>query len=72
MFNAKGIFKSIIAGATIIGGAVLGLEAKKCFTKPVTDEESLDEMNEETTEATAEDPAEEEAEEDGPEEIPED
>ena len=71
MANLKGIFKSIIAGATIVGGAILGNEARKCFTKPIApDDEFDDELCEETTEAT-EDPA-EEAEEDEPAEVPED
>jgi hypothetical protein len=68
MANLKGIFKAAIAGATMIGGAVLGLEAKKCFTKPgATEDEFDDELCEETTDAT-EDPA-EEAEEDEPAEA---
>ena len=71
MANLKGIFKSIIAGATIVGGAILGNEARKCFTKQIApDDEFDDELCEETTEAT-EDPA-EEAEEDEPAEVPED
>lgn len=66
MANLKGIFKAAIAGATMIGGAVLGLEAKKCFTKPVAPEDEFDDdvFCEETTEV--EDPAEEE------DEVPED
>lgn len=70
MANLKGIFKAAIAGATMIGGAVLGLEAKKCFTKPVADDEFDDDLFcDETTEAT-EDPAEEA--DDEPAEVPED
>lgn len=60
--NLKGILKAAIAGATMIGGAVLGLEAKKCFTKPVEPDDEFDDDDvfcEETTEA--EDPAEDEA-----------
>lgn len=67
MANLKGILKSIIAGATIVGGAILGNEARKCFTKPVSDPDEFDDddlLGTETTEAT-EDPA-EEAEEDEP------
>ena len=37
--NIKAIFKSIIAGCTIVGGAILGNEARKCFTKPVAPDE---------------------------------
>lgn len=70
--NIKGIFKAAIAGATLIGGAVLGLEAKKCFTKPCTDtEDEFDDEAVEMTEGEVEEPA-EEAEDDEPEEIPED
>lgn len=69
MANLKGILKAVIAGVTIIGGAMLGLEAKKCFTKPVADDDEFeDEVREETTEA--EDPAEEA--DDEPAEVPED
>ena len=71
MANLKGIFKAAIAGATAIGAAILGNEARKCFTKPVSDPDEFDdELCEETTEAT-EDPAEEEAD-DEPAEVPED
>ena len=72
MANLKGIFKSIIAGATIVGGAILGNEARKCFTKPVSDPDEFDDddlLCEETTEAT-DDPAEEA--DDEPAEVPED
>lgn len=40
--NIKAIFKSIIAGATIVGGAILGNEARKAFTKPVAPEDEFD------------------------------
>ena len=40
--NIKGIFKSVVAGATIIGGAILGNEARKCFTKPVAPDDEFD------------------------------
>lgn len=66
--NVKGIFKSIIAGCTIVGGAILGNEARKCFTKPVAPEDEFDDDDvfcEETTPA-------EEADEDEPDEVPED
>lgn len=70
--NVKGIFKSIVAGATIVGGAILGLEAKKCFTKPVSDDEFDDtELGDlENLEAAEENSAEEET--DDEEETPED
>lgn len=69
MANLKGIFKAAIAGATAIGAAILGNEARKCFTKPVSsDTDEFDDVYcEETTEAT-EDPA-EEAENDEPAEA---
>lgn len=71
--NVKSIFKAIIAGGTIIGGAILGLEAKKGFTKPLPEEdEPLDENVAEEVTETADDPAEEEAEEDETAEVPED
>ena len=73
--NLKGIVKSVIAGCTIVGGAVLGLEAKKCFTKPLPDDEALDDdvFCDDCEEAVEEtEPAEEAAEPDEPEEIPED
>ena len=69
MANLKGILKAAIAGATAIGAAILGNEARKCFTKPVSDLDEFDDDDlfcEETTEA--EDPA-EEAEEDEPAEA---
>ena len=40
--NVKGIFKSIIAAGTIVGGAILGNEARKCFTKPVAHDDEFD------------------------------
>lgn len=40
--NIKAIFKSIIAGATLVGGAILGNEARKAFTKPVASENEID------------------------------
>ena len=40
--NIKAIFKSIIAGATLVGGAILGNEARKAFTKPVAPEDEFD------------------------------
>lgn len=55
--NVKSIFKAIIAGGTIIGGAILGLEAKKGFTKPLPEEDEP--LNENVAEETAEEPAEE-------------
>lgn len=70
--NIKGIFKSVVAGATIIGGAILGNEARKCFTKPIAPDDEFDDDDiycEETTEAT-DDPAEET--DDEPAEVPED
>lgn len=69
MANLKGVLKAAIAGATAIGAAILGNEARKCFTKPVGDPDEFDDdaFCEETTEAT-EDPA-EEAEEDEPAEA---
>lgn len=70
--NLKGIVKSVIAGCTIIGGAVLGNEARKCFTKPLPNDEELDDNElfcEDCEEAT--EPAEEEAD-DEPAEVPED
>lgn len=72
LMNVKGIFKSIVAGATIIGGAILGLEAKKSFTKPVSNTEFDDtELEELENLEAAEDPA-EEAENDEPAEEAED
>ena len=67
--NLKGIFKSIIAGATIVGGAILGNEARKSF-KPVSDIDEFDDdvFCEECPEA--QDPAEEA--DDEPAEVPED
>lgn len=62
--NVKGIFKSIIAGATIVGGAILGNEARKCFTKPVNDTDEFDDAelgDLENLEAAEENSAEEEA-----------
>lgn len=62
--NIKGIFKSVVAGATIIGGAILGNEARKCFTKPVAPDDEFDDddmLCEETTEAAEENSEEEEA-----------
>ncbi len=41
--NIKGIFKSVVAGATIIGGAILGNEARKCFTKPIAPDDEFNE-----------------------------
>lgn len=70
--NIKGIFKAAIAGATVIGGALLGLEAKKCFTKPCTDtEDEFDDEADEVTEGEV-DASAEEADEDEPDEVPED
>lgn len=68
--NLKGIVKSVIAGCTIVGGAILGNEARKCFTKPVADDydEYDDDVFEDATEAT--EPAEEA--DDEPDEVPED
>lgn len=69
--NVKGIFKSIVAGATIIGGAILGNEARKCFTKPVSGTDEFDGTElEELENLEAEDPAEEA--DDEPAEVPED
>lgn len=69
--NIKGIFKSVIAGCTIIGGAVLGNEARKCFTKPLTDDvDTNDEAEGTEVEATFVTDDEEETTE--PDEVPED
>jgi hypothetical protein len=69
--NIKGIFKSVVAGATIVGGAILGLEAKKCFTKPIApDDECDDDLFCEDCEAVEETSAEEA--DDEPAEVPED
>lgn len=70
--NLKGIVKSVIAGCTIIGGAVLGNEARKCFTKPLPNDEELDdnELFCEDCEEAESNPAEEA--EDEPDEVPED
>lgn len=72
--NVKGIFKAIIAGGTAIGAAILGNEARKCFTKPCTDADDIFDDADMIPEAEAdvtEDPA-EEAEDDEPDEVPED
>ena len=71
--NLKGIVKSVIAGCTIIGGAVLGNEARKCFTKPLPNDEELDdnELFCEDCEEAESNPAEEAAD-DEPDEVPED
>ena len=70
--NVKGIFKAIIAGGTAIGAAILGNEARKCFTKPCADADDIFD-DAEIPEAEAdvtEEPAEDEA--DDEEETPED
>ena len=63
--NIKGIFKSVVAAGTIIGGAILGNEARKCFTKPIAPDEFDDEDDlfcEDCEKAAEEtEPAEEEA-----------
>ena len=72
--NLKGIVKSVIAGCTIIGGAVLGNEARKCFTKPLPTDDEFDDdelLCEDCEESEKTEPA-EEAEEDEPAEVPED
>lgn len=69
--NLKGIVKSVIAGCTIIGGAVLGNEARKCFTKPLPNDEELDDNElfyEDGEESEETEPA-EEADEDEPAEA---
>lgn len=71
--NVKGIFKAIIAGGTAIGAAILGNEARKCFTKPCADADDIFDDADMIPEAdVTEDPAEEAAEEDETAEVPED
>ena len=69
--NVKGIFKSVIAGCTIIGGAVLGNEARKCFTKPLPDDD-VDNNDAECTEVEATFVTDDEEETTEPDEVPED
>ncbi len=71
--NLKGIVKSVIAGCTIIGGAVLGNEARKCFTKPLPNNDEFDDDElffEDCKESEETEPAEEA--DDEPDEVPED
>lgn len=68
--NLKGIVKSVIAGCTIIGGAVLGNEARKCFTKPLSNDEELDDNELFCEDCEETEPAEEA--DDEPAEVPED
>ena len=70
--NLKGIFKSVIAGATIIGGAVLGNEARKCFTKPLPDDDVDTNEEAECTEVEATFVTDDEEETTEPDEVPED
>lgn len=66
--NVKGIFKAIIAGGTAIGAAILGNEARKCFTKPCAEANVIFDDAEIPEADVTEEPA-EEAEEDEPAEA---
>lgn len=66
--NIKGIIKSVIAGCTIVGGAILGNEARKCFTKPVAPD--VDDFDDDDVFCEETEPAEKAA--DEPDEVPED